>query len=145
MSQMLSHRMPATLLVNHRDGVTEEQAAAFYFSLKDSWWERWRFGLMLCRDQSPHGHDPSNLVSLAHLSLASRLARFSSSPDYKVSAPIHNSARYQSLGRARLVSHLLVELRKAHLPIPTQKTVRHAGDSLWLYYRQLLCRKIENT
>ena len=51
--QMFSHRMPATLLANHRAGVNEEQAAALYFSLKDSWWERWRFGLMLCRDQSP--------------------------------------------------------------------------------------------
>ena len=51
--QMFSHRMPATLLSNHRDGVNEEQAVALYFSLKDSWWERWRFGLMLCRDQSP--------------------------------------------------------------------------------------------
>jgi hypothetical protein len=51
--QMFSHRMPATLLSNHRDGVNEEQAVALYFSLKDSWWERWWFGLMLCRDQSP--------------------------------------------------------------------------------------------
>jgi hypothetical protein len=38
--QMFSHRMPATLLSNHRDGVNEEQAVALYFSLKDSWWER---------------------------------------------------------------------------------------------------------
>ena len=51
--QMFSHRMPATLLANHRAGVNEEQAAAFYFSLKDSWLDRWRLGLMLCRDQSP--------------------------------------------------------------------------------------------
>ena len=51
--QMLSHRMPATLLANHRAGVNEEQAVALYFSLKDSWWERWRYGLMLCRSQIP--------------------------------------------------------------------------------------------
>ena len=50
--QMLSHRMPSTLLADHHAGVNEAQAAALYFSLKDSWWERWRFGLMLCRDQS---------------------------------------------------------------------------------------------
>ena len=50
---MLSERMPGTLLVDQRAGVTEQQAPTFYFSLKDSWWERWRFGLMLCRDQSP--------------------------------------------------------------------------------------------
>ena len=51
--QMLSHRMPSTLLADHRAGVNEAQAVALYFSLKDSWWERWWFGLMLCRDQSP--------------------------------------------------------------------------------------------
>jgi hypothetical protein len=50
---MLSHRMPSTLLADHHAGVNEAQAVAIYFSLKDSWWERWRFGLMLCRDQSP--------------------------------------------------------------------------------------------
>jgi hypothetical protein len=51
--QMLSHRMPSTLLADRLAGVNEAQADAFYFSLKDSWWERWRFGLMLCRNQSP--------------------------------------------------------------------------------------------
>jgi hypothetical protein len=51
--QMFSHRMPSTLLADRRAGVNEAQIGAFYFSLKDSWWERWRFGLMLCRDQSP--------------------------------------------------------------------------------------------
>ena len=51
--EVLSHRMPATLLENGQEGVWEEQSAALYFSLKDSWWERWRFGLLLCRLQSP--------------------------------------------------------------------------------------------
>ena len=50
---MLSQRMPSTLLADRHIGVDEAQAVALYFSLKDSWWERWRFGLMLCRDQSP--------------------------------------------------------------------------------------------
>jgi len=50
---MLSHRMPSMLLADRHIGVDEAQAVALYFSLKDSWWERWRFGLMLCRDQSP--------------------------------------------------------------------------------------------
>jgi hypothetical protein len=50
--RQLSHRMPATLLANPRAGITEEQAEALYFALKDTAWERWRFGLMLCRDQS---------------------------------------------------------------------------------------------
>ena len=51
--RMLSHRMPSTLLADRHAGVNEAQAVALYFSLKDSWWERWRFGLMLCRDRSP--------------------------------------------------------------------------------------------
>jgi hypothetical protein len=51
--QMLSHRMPSTLLADCRASVNEAQAAALYFSLKDSCWERWWFGLMLCRGQSP--------------------------------------------------------------------------------------------
>jgi len=51
--QMFSHRMPSSLLADRRAGVNEAQSVALYFSLKDSWWERWRFGLMLCRDQSP--------------------------------------------------------------------------------------------
>ncbi len=50
--KVLSQRMPATLLKDGREGVWEEQSAALYFSLKDSWWERWRFGLLLCRLQS---------------------------------------------------------------------------------------------
>lgn len=50
--QMLSHRMPASLLTNFQDGVNEEQAGALYFSLKDSWRERWWFGLLLCRAHS---------------------------------------------------------------------------------------------
>ncbi len=51
--QMFSHLMPSALLADPHVGVNEEQAAAVYFSLKDSLWERWRFGLMLCRDKSP--------------------------------------------------------------------------------------------
>jgi hypothetical protein len=74
--QMFSHRMPATLLANYGDGVSEEQAVAFYFSLKDSWRERWWFGLMLCRDQSPIVKTPptwfrwrTSLLRLAQLVL----------------------------------------------------------------------------
>lgn len=50
--EVLSQRMPATLLEDSREGVWEEQSPALYFSLKDSWWERWCFGLLLCRLQS---------------------------------------------------------------------------------------------
>jgi hypothetical protein len=50
--QVLSHRMPASLLANRRDGIIEEQAGALYFFLKDSWWERLSLGLTLCRAHS---------------------------------------------------------------------------------------------
>jgi putative nucleotidyltransferase-like protein len=51
--QLLSHRMPLTLLADRHAGVHQSEAVMFYLSLKDSWWERWKFGLMLCRDQNP--------------------------------------------------------------------------------------------
>jgi len=57
-TQALSLRMPAGLLKNYQEGINEEQAGALYFSLKDSWWERWRFGLLLCRAHSPAATDP---------------------------------------------------------------------------------------
>lgn len=51
--QLLSLRMPPTLLADRHAGAHQSEAVMFYFSLKDSWWERWKFGLMLCRDQHP--------------------------------------------------------------------------------------------
>jgi len=72
--RMLSERMPASLLVSPRKGVREEQAAAFYLTLKDTWWERCRFGLVLCRDGSSVVENPPSwfsrgrgLMRLAHL------------------------------------------------------------------------------
>lgn len=56
--QRLVSRMPATLLAHIHEGVKEEQAVALYFTLKDSWLERWRFGLVLCRDESPVVSNP---------------------------------------------------------------------------------------
>jgi len=44
----LALRMPSSLLTRPQDGITEKDAVALYFVLKDSWWERWRFGLGLC-------------------------------------------------------------------------------------------------
>lgn len=49
----LAHRMPASLLLDAHEGITEEQAGALYFSVKDSWLERWLLGLQLCRAHSP--------------------------------------------------------------------------------------------
>ncbi|WP_413934994.1 nucleotidyltransferase family protein [Nitrospira sp. BLG_1] len=50
--QALSHRMPASLLKNYHEGISEEQAGALYFALKDSWHERWWLGVLLCRAHS---------------------------------------------------------------------------------------------
>ncbi len=72
--QMLSERMPTSLLADPRNGVSEEQAVAVYFSLKDTWWEQWRFGLALCRDGSSIVEAPPSwfsrgkrLTQLSHL------------------------------------------------------------------------------
>ena len=74
--RMFSERMPATLLADLREGVHEEQAVALYFALKDSWWEQWRFGLVLCRDESPMVKSPPAwLHSHRSLTYVSRLIR----------------------------------------------------------------------
>jgi hypothetical protein len=74
--QMLSARMPATLLADPRAGVHEQHAVALYFALKDSWWEQWRFGLVLCRDASPLVMSPPAwLPARSLLRAVSRLIR----------------------------------------------------------------------
>ena len=73
---MFSERMPATLLADPREGVHEKHAVALYFALKDSWWEQWRFGLVLCRDESPMVMSPPAwLPSRPSLIYVSRLIR----------------------------------------------------------------------
>jgi hypothetical protein len=69
----LAHRMPASLLLDAHEGITEEQAGALYFSVKDSWWERWRLALQLCRAHSPMATMPPSWCH-GRLTL-SRLAR----------------------------------------------------------------------
>lgn len=49
----LARRMPRSLLADPVCGISEEQADAFHFMLQDSWHDRLRFGLLLCRGQSP--------------------------------------------------------------------------------------------
>ena len=48
----LAERMPESLLSNPEAGVAERDSEAFYFALKDSMWNRWRFGLCLCHADS---------------------------------------------------------------------------------------------
>ncbi len=86
--QSLSRRMPASLLANSQDGISEEQAAVLYFALKDSWWERWCFGLMLCRAHSHLATTPppwfrwrTSLRRLANIIIpAHRVLKFLLSP-----------------------------------------------------------------
>lgn len=54
----LACRMPAGLLSETREGITEEQAGALYFCVNDSWRERWRLGFLLCRAHSPMAMTP---------------------------------------------------------------------------------------
>ena len=49
---MLARRMPKSMLTHQQDGIDEHDGPALYFSLKDSWWERRWYGLVLVR----HGH-----------------------------------------------------------------------------------------
>lgn len=69
----LAHRMPASLLSDAHEGITEKQAGVLYFSVKDSWWERWRLALQLCRAHSPMATMPPSWCH-GRLTL-SRLAR----------------------------------------------------------------------
>lgn len=48
----LAQRMPKSLLAQQQDGIDEHDGSALYFSLKDTGWDRWRYGLVLLR----HGH-----------------------------------------------------------------------------------------
>jgi len=49
----LACRMPKGLLVSSRDGIDESEAVALYFALKDTWADRWLYGLALLRDDHP--------------------------------------------------------------------------------------------
>ena len=45
----LARRMPRRLLKVTSQGIDERDAEALYFTLKDSWIERWKYGVALCR------------------------------------------------------------------------------------------------
>ena len=44
--------MPKQLLKSCDEGIDEACAEALYVTLKDSWWERWKLGVALCRAES---------------------------------------------------------------------------------------------
>jgi hypothetical protein len=49
----LAPRMPKNLLVNQRSGIDEHDGPALYLSLKDTRWDRWRYGVTLSRADHP--------------------------------------------------------------------------------------------
>lgn len=49
----LAWRMPKGLLASDRDGIDQADAVALYFALKDTWADRWLYGLSLLRDDHP--------------------------------------------------------------------------------------------
>jgi hypothetical protein len=48
----LVQRMPKQLLKYPGHGIDENCADALYLTLKDSWWERWKLGVVLYRDEA---------------------------------------------------------------------------------------------
>lgn len=49
---VLVRKMPKQLLKNPRHGIDEDCAEALYMTLKDSWLERWKLGVALCRAEA---------------------------------------------------------------------------------------------
>ncbi|MBI4001092.1 MAG: nucleotidyltransferase family protein [Nitrospira defluvii] len=74
--------MPKELLKNPQEGIEEERAEALYFTLKDSWREKWKFGVSLCRAESPVITEP-----LPWFRLQSRLHML-----YRCVKPLHRLA-----------------------------------------------------
>jgi hypothetical protein len=48
---LLQH-MPKQLLKDAGQGIDEQCAEALYLTIKDSWWERWKLGVALCRAEA---------------------------------------------------------------------------------------------
>lgn len=71
---MLTQRMPKSLLTHQRDGIDEHDGPALYFALKDNWWERWRYGMVLVRHDHPMlKHPPSWVRWTTQMTLLSRI------------------------------------------------------------------------
>ena len=74
---VLARRMPKSVLTHQHDGIDEHDGPALYFSLKDSWWERWRYGLVLVRHGHPSiKHLPSWFRWKRQVTLLSRIGEF---------------------------------------------------------------------
>ena len=66
----LIKRMPSRLLKAGDEGIDEEDAEAFYLTLKDSIFEQWRYSVALC-----HAEVPVVTKSLSWFRLQGRLTR----------------------------------------------------------------------
>lgn len=74
---VLARRMPKSMLTHQQDGIDEHDGPALYFSLKDSWWERWRYGMVLVRNGHPLiTHLPSWFRWKRQMTLLSRIGEF---------------------------------------------------------------------
>jgi hypothetical protein len=74
---MLARRMPKSMLTHQHHGIDEHDGPALYFSLKDSWRERWRYGLVLVRHGHPSiKHLPSWFRWKMQMTLLSRTGEF---------------------------------------------------------------------
>jgi Uncharacterised nucleotidyltransferase len=99
---MLARRMPKSTLTHQHDGIDEHDGPALYFSLKDSWWERWRYGLVLVR----HGHP-----LIKHLPSWFRWKRqmtlFSRTGEFFRASPANNAVKAirRAIGRSNSTTH----------------------------------------
>jgi hypothetical protein len=62
---VLVRKMPKQLLKNPRHGIDEDCAEALYMTLKDSWLERWKLGVALCRAEAEGAHPFVALVPVS--------------------------------------------------------------------------------
>jgi len=79
----ISTLMPKSLLNKTLSGIDEGDGEALYFSLKDSWWEQWWYGLSLCRA----GDIPVLLIPMPWCRLQPYLQRL-----FRIIQPFHRAA-----------------------------------------------------
>lgn len=57
---VLVERVPKSLLAQQQEGIDEHDGPALYFTLKDSWWDRWRYAIVVLRhDHHKFQNSPS--------------------------------------------------------------------------------------
>ena len=99
---VLARRMPKSMLTHHHDGIDEHDGPALYFSLKDRWWERWGYGLVLVRHDHPSiKHLPSWFRWKRQVTLLSHIGEF-----FRASAANNAlKALRRAIGRSNSATH----------------------------------------